>query len=181
MKTYPFMVIMIMLFSSFMSGSQTDDSALVRWKKAMSENDEYIHALLVADRNVLENAKVIIHNLKSKKAVYNAMVQYHTDEMGRSLETADRYLAMMSKATDIAVDAIYVRYLADLHHHNVRSLEVLREIKAELKKSKPGKSVIIMNATTIYAEMKSAEEEQLKMHEKMEVSEPEEPKPDPDN
>jgi hypothetical protein len=175
MNKYPFIGILIVLSAAFISGSQTNDSAVIRWKKAMANNDEYIHALLTADRNVLENAKVIIHNLKSKEAFFNDIVRYHADEMGRSLNASDRYLTLMSKATDIAIDEIYVRYLADLHRHNLKSLEELKEIKVELKKAKPGRSVIIMKATTIYAEMKSAEEEQLKMHEKMEVKEPEEP------
>ena len=175
MKTYLFVAMMMVLFTSFISESQINDSAVVRWKKAMSDNDEYIHALLTADRNILDNAKALIHNLKTKRKVYNGVALYHADEMGRGLNASERYLTLMSKATDIAIDEIYVRYLADLHRHNVRSLAELREIKAELKKAKPGKSVIIMKATTIYAEMKNAEEDQLKMLEKMEIREPEEP------
>jgi hypothetical protein len=175
MKKYPFIGILIVLSAAFMSGSQTYDSAVVRWKKAMADNDEYIHALLAADRNVLENAKALIHNLKTKEAFFKDMARYHADEMGRSLSASDRYLSAMTNATNIAIDEIYVRYLADLHRHNLKALGELREIKAELKKSKPGKTVIIMKATTIYAEMKESEEEQLKMDEKMEVREPEVP------
>lgn len=175
MKIYPVMGIMIVLCAFVLSGSQTGDSSMVRWKKSMSENDEYIHALLAADRNVLENAKVLIHDLVTKKAIFNEMALYHTDEMGRSLKASEQYLTLLEKATDIAMDEIYVGYLTGLHKHYTYALEQLGEIQAELKKALPGKSVIIMKTTTIYAEMKNAESEQTKMNERMDVKEPEEP------
>jgi hypothetical protein len=165
----------VILCAVFLSNSQINDSAVIRWKKAVQENDEYIHALLTADRNVLENTRDLIHDLGTKKAIFNEMALYHTDEMGRSLKASEQYLTLLEKATDIAMDEIYVRYLKGLHNHNTNALEQLREIQAELKKAAPGKSLIIMKATTIYAEMKKAEEEQVKMHEKMEIKEPGEP------
>lgn len=175
MRTYTVMGITFVLIAAFLSSSQTNDSALIRWKKAMSDNDEYIHAILSADRNVLENAKVLIHNLETKEAVFNEMALYHVDEMGRSIQASEFYLAKMTKATDIAIDQIYIRYLNDLHRYYQKSLEQLRDIQAELKRSPPEKSVIKMKATVIYAEMKKAEEEQTKMHEKMGIAEPGEP------
>jgi hypothetical protein len=73
------------------------------------------------------------------------------------------------------MDEIYVRYLKGLHSHYANALAQLSGIQAELKKGVPEKSVIKMKATVIYAEMKKAEAEQLNMHEKMGVKEPEEP------
>ncbi|MGA2506400.1 MAG: hypothetical protein ABSF80_02885 [Chitinispirillaceae bacterium] len=159
----------------FAAYAQINDSVVVRWKKAMADNDEYIHAILSADRNVIENTKVLLHNLESKKVIYNTMALYHTDEMGRSLHSSDQYLTLLEKATDIAMDEIYVRYLKGLHTHYANALAQLSGIQAELKKGVPEKSVIKMKATVIYAEMKKAEAEQLNMHEKMGVKEPEEP------
>jgi hypothetical protein len=159
----------------FAAYAQINDSAVMRWKKAMADNDEYIHAILSADRNVIENTKVLLHNLETKKVIYNTMAIYHTDEMGRSLHSSEQYLTLLEKATDIAMDEIYVRYLKGLHSHYANALAQLSGIQAELKKGVPEKSVIKMKATVIYAEMKKAEAEQLNMHEKMGVKEPEEP------
>ena len=114
--------------------AQINDSATVRWKKAMADNDEYIHAILSADRNVLENTKVLLHNLETKKAIYNTMALYHTDEMGRSLHASEQYLTLLEKATDIAMDEIYVRYLKGLHIHYANALAQLSGIQIELKK-----------------------------------------------
>jgi hypothetical protein len=175
MKTSFLTATTVLLSALFISGSPVVDSATVRWKKAMADNDEYIHSILAADRNVLENAKVLIHDLETKKAVYNEMALYNTDEMGRSLDASEQYLTKLEKATDIAMDVIYVKYLKGLHQHYLYSLEQVKAIQAELKKSPPEKSVITMKATVIYAEMKKAEEEQIKMHEKMGISEPGEP------
>jgi uncharacterized protein YoxC len=177
MKKYPLIVVALILIASFMAVSQTGDSVLVRWKNAMADNDEYIHALLTADRNVLENARALIHDLKTKKAVFEKITQYHVDEMGRSIKASEFYLTEMTKATDIAIDQIYIGYLNNLHRYYRKSLEELSGIQAELKKTPPQKSVITMKATTIYAEMKKAEEEQIKMHGNMGVEEPGEPEP----
>jgi hypothetical protein len=177
MKKYVFLAIAGVLLGAFIAVSQNNDSALIRWKKAMADNDEYIHALMTADRNVLENAKALIHDLKTKKAVFEKITQYHVDEMGRSINASEFYLTEMTKATDIAIDQIYVGYLNDLHRYYRKSLEELSGIQAELKKTPPQKSVITMKATTIYAEMKKAENEQIRMHGKMGIEEPGEPEP----
>jgi hypothetical protein len=177
MKKYSLAIMATVMFAAFMAVSQTNDSAVVRWKKAMADNDEYIHALLTADRNVLENAKALIHDLKTKKAVFDKITQYHVDEMGRSITASEFYLTEMTKATDIAIDQIYIGYLNDLHRYYRKSLEELSGIQAELKKTPPQKSVITMKATTIYAEMKKAEDAQIRMHGKMGIEEPGEPEP----
>ena len=83
MKTYRAVGMLMLVCVAFMVNGQANDTLIVRWKKAMAENDEYIHALLAADRNVLENAKVLIHNIVTKQKLFNEMAQYHSDEIGR--------------------------------------------------------------------------------------------------
>lgn len=175
MRNFQRIAMILAACALFVAYAQVNDSATVRWKKAMADNDEYIHAILSADRNVLENTKVLLHNLETKKVLYNTMALYHTDEMGRSLHSSEQYLTLLEKATDIAIDELYVRYLKGLHSHYTNAIAQLSGIQAELKKGVPEKSVITMKATVIYAEMKKAEVEQLNMHGKMGLKEPEEP------
>jgi hypothetical protein len=177
MKNYQPAGIIILLCSVFLASAQSNDSLVVRWKKAMAENDEYIHALLVIDKNVLDNAKVLIHNIGTKQKLFTEMAQYHSDEMARSLHSSESYLDRLEKATDIALDEIGVQYCAGLHKHYRYAIEQQRGIQAELKKALPEKSVIKMKTVVIYAEMKKAEDEQKKMNEKAGVAEPGEPGP----
>jgi hypothetical protein len=155
--------------------SQVVDSASDQWKKAFSESDEYIHALQAADKNVIEHAKIVIHNLDTKKALFVQMLQEQNEEMGKSLNSSESYLDRWAKATDLAMDALEIRYMAGLHKHYQIALQQQREIMAELKKAAPEKALMKMKVMTIYSEMKKAEDERLLMDKKMGVEEPKEP------
>jgi hypothetical protein len=149
-----------------------DSSQLERWKKVLSDNDEYLHALQVQDRNVLENAKVLIHNLRTKPTPDLAMAKYHSDEIGRSLHASDDYLTRLSKETDIAIDRIHLAYLVDLHAYYKRAIEIHGKLQEELIKASPTTSVVVMNALKIYAEMEKAGKEQIDLDLKADIKEP---------
>jgi hypothetical protein len=177
MKNHQSAGIIMLLSVVFLVAAQSNDSLVLRWKKAMADNDEYIHALLITDKNVLNNAKVLIHNIETKQKLFNEMAQYHSDEIGRSLRSSEDYLDKLEKATDIALDRIGVQYLAGLHKHYRYAIEQQKEIQAELQKASPEKSIIKMKAVVIYAEMKKAEDEQIKIDKTAGVAEPGEPGP----
>jgi hypothetical protein len=175
MRNHQIIGVVAMLFAIVFSNTQANDTLMARWKMAMNENDEYLHALLAADRNVLENAKVLIHNLDTKKAFSNEMAAYHAEEIARGLRSSESYLDRLERATDIALDEIGVRYLAGLHQHYTNAMEQERAIQSELRKTSIEKSIIKMKAVVVYAEIKKAAEEQTEIDKKAGIMAPEEP------
>ncbi len=155
------------------SGIPQDDTiSLARWKQALSENDEYLHVLQVLDRNTIENAKVLIHNIESKKPANIEIAKHHSDEIGRSLAASEDYLIRLEKATDKAMDAMHFSYLADLHRYYRKAIQEQQLLKGELIKASPATSVIVMKATAIYAEMEKAQKEQVNLDQKMDIKQP---------
>ena len=161
---------------AFTSYSQGISISAAPAKKSLAESDEAIHTLLVLDRNTIENAKVLVHDLATKQVLYNETALYHANEIGRSLDASEGYLTRLGTATDIAIDEIGVAYLTGLHRHYVKAIGEQREMAAELAKPAPAKSVLMMKATVIYSEMKKAESEQLEMDSKEGIKEPEAPR-----
>lgn len=155
---------------------QNDTIPLVQWKQALSDNDEYLHALQVMDRNTIENAKALIHNMQTKATANMAIAIYHSDEMGRSLAESEDYLTRLEKATNKAMDAMQLGYLADLHRYYRKAIQEQKLLKEELIKVSPATSVIVMKATAIYAEMEKAGKEQIDLDLKMDIKEPGNPK-----
>jgi hypothetical protein len=174
MKTIKFIGLIAIATATFSSAQGGANSAMPL-KRSLAESDEVIHSLLVLDKNVIENAKVLIHDLRTKQALYNESALYHTNEIGRSLNTSEDYLSRLGKATDVAIDEIGIGYLAGLHKHYVKAIDEQRALKDELAKGVPEKSVLLMKATVIYAEMKKAESEQLEMDRSAGIKEPETP------
>lgn len=155
---------------------QNETIPLAQWKQTLSDNDEYLHALQVMDRNTIENAKALIHNIQTKEAANIAIATYHSDEMGRSLASSEDYLTRLEKATDKAMDAMQLGYLVDLHRYYQKAIQEQKLLQAELLKASPAKSVILMKAMAIYAEMNKAGKEQVDLDLKMDIKEPGIPK-----
>jgi hypothetical protein len=155
---------------------QIDTIPLVQWKQALSDNDEYLHALQVMDRNTMENAKALIHNMQTEAKANMAIATYHSNEMGRSLAESEDYLTRLEKATNKAMDAMQLGYLADLHRYYRKAIQEQKLLKEELIKVSPATSVIVMKATSIYAEMEKAGKEQIDLDLKMGILEPGNPK-----
>jgi anion-transporting ArsA/GET3 family ATPase len=171
MKTTPFAALCIVMVGFFAVFSQQDTLHL-KLKKSLAENDEYLHALEAMDKNVIENAKVLVHNLQTKKALFLQTANYHSDEIGRSLASSEDYLTKLQKVTDIAMDEIQIAYYAGLHQHYRNAINAHETLKAELAKASPTNSVIEMNALTIYSEITKADNEQKEMQHKMNIKEP---------
>jgi hypothetical protein len=165
--------VMIAAFSRVQAGE--DSSQLDRWKRALAANDEYLHALQVLDRNVMQNAQTLIHNLRTKSRVNLEMAKYHSDEIGRSLATSDSYLTRLSKATDIAIDKIHLAFLIDLHSYYKKAIADHKQLQEELVKASPATSVLIMKALAIYSEMEKAGKEHIDLDTKMDIKEPASP------
>jgi hypothetical protein len=144
-------------------------------KKSLYENDQAIHVLLVLDENTLQNAKVLIHDLETKGVVNAKTAGFHSNEMRRSLNTSEEYLAGLENATDVALDEMQLRYLAGLHEHYLNAIAEQKALDLELARPNPERSFIRMKALHIYAEMKSAKGEQLKMDSASGIREPAEP------
>jgi hypothetical protein len=167
-------LLMLITFASF---SQTNSPAPAAGdKKSLASSDEVIHTLLVLDRNVLENAKVLIHDLETKETLYNETARFHAEEMGRSLNQSESYLSRIGKATDLAIDEIGIGYLAGLHRHYLNAIAAQRAIQEELGRPSPAKKVLRMKTAVIYAELKKAEVEQLEFDTKEGIKEPEPPR-----
>jgi hypothetical protein len=147
----------------------------MRNKKSLYENDQVIHTLLVLDRNTLENAKVLIHDLETKGVVHLKTAGFHSSEMLRSLNASEQYLGELENATDIALDEMQLRYLAGLHQHYLNAIAEQKELDRELAGVTPSREIIKMRALHIYAEMKKAEKEQLQMDSASGIKEPEAP------
>lgn len=172
MKTSPFAALCIVLVGFFTVFSQQDTLHL-KLKKALAENDEYLHALETMDKNVIENARVLIHNLQTKKALFLQTANYHSDEIGKSLTLSEDYLTRLQKTTDIAMDEIQVAYYAGLHKHYRNAIKAHEALRLELTKASPVNSVIEMNALYIYSEISKADSEQKELQHKMKIKEPE--------
>ncbi len=147
----------------------------MRNKKSLYENDQVIHTLLVLDRNTLENAKVLIHDLETKGVVHLKTAGFHSSEILRSLNASEQYLGELENATDIALDEMQLRYLAGLHQHYLNAIAEQKELDRELAGVTPSREIIKMRALHIYAEMKKAEKEQLQMDSASGIKEPEAP------
>lgn len=171
MKTTPFAALCIVMVGFFTVFSQ-QDSLHLKFKKALSDNDEYLHAIEALDKNVLENAKVLIHNLQTKEAIFLQTASYQCAEMGKCLETSEEYLTRLQKTTDMAMDEIQVSYYAGLHQHYRNAIKAREAFKEELSKASPTKSVLEMNALTIYGEITKASNEQKAMQKKMDIKGP---------
>jgi len=172
MKMVLYAALSMVLTSFFAAFPQDDTMSLGQWKKTLAANDEFLHALEVMDKNLLENAKALIHNLQTKKTVFLEMAKYHADEIGRGLASSENYLHKLQKATDIALDEIQIAFLAELHQHYRKAMEEHRALQAELIKASPATSVLIMKATNIYSEISKAESEQIELELKMEIKKP---------
>jgi hypothetical protein len=144
-------------------------------KKSLYENDQVIHTLLVLDRNALENAKVLIHDLVTKGVIHLKTAAFHSSEILRSLNASEGYLAELENSTDIALDEMQLRYLAGLHRHYLNAIAEQKELDVELARANPKREVIRMKTLHIYAEVKKAEREQLQMDSASGISEPEAP------
>jgi hypothetical protein len=155
---------------------QNDTITLAQWKQALSDNDEYLHLLQVLDRNTIENAKALIHNMETKKTANVAIATYHSIEIGRSLAASEDYLTRLEKATDKAMDAMQAGYLVDLHRYYRKAIQEQKLLQEELVKVSPATSVIVMKAAAIYAEMEKAGKEQIDLDLKMEIKQPGVPK-----
>jgi hypothetical protein len=155
---------------------QKDTIPLALWKQALSDNDEYLHILQVLDRNTIENAKALIHNMETKKPVNAAIATFHSNEIGRSLAASEDYLTRLEKATDKAMDAMQAGYLVDLHRYYRKAIQDQKLLQEELVKASPATSVIVMKAAAIYAEMEKAGKEQIDLDVKMDIKEPGIPK-----
>lgn len=155
---------------------QNDTISLAQWKQALADNDEYLHALQVMDRNTLENAKALIHNMQTEEAANIAIATYHSEEIGRSLASSEDYLTRLEKATKKAMDAMQLGYLADLHRYYQNAIKEQKLLQAELVKASPATSVIVMKAMAIYAEMEKAEKGHIDLDLKMGILEPGIPK-----
>lgn len=160
------------IVAGFLTAFSQQDTTQAKFKLALDKNDEYLHVMESMDKNVIENAKVLIHNLQTKKALFLQTANFCSDEMGRCLDTSEAYLSRLQKATDIAMDEIQVVYYAGLHQHYVNAIKARDTLKAELAKGSPVNSKVKMNAFTIYGEIMKAEDEQKKMQEKMNIKEP---------
>jgi hypothetical protein len=154
---------------------QPSDSAMSPRMQAISDNSEYLHALQMMDQTVLENAKILIHNLETRQARFDEMDMMHAREIERGLLSSQQYLDRLEKATDIVFDKIELTLLSGLHRHYLKAMEQQKLIQDELAKATPENSVISMKAAIIYAEMKKAGEEQKQMLQKMGIKEPGEP------
>jgi hypothetical protein len=166
---------MALLAITFASYGQSGSTAPAPDKKRIAESDEVIHSLVVLDKNVIENAKVLIHDLKTRTAIRHETARRHIDEIDRSLAASESYLAKLENASDIAIDEIGLAYFAGLHKHYQNAIAQEKAIRSELAKPKPEKSVLIMKATIIYSEAKKAESEQLELDRRAGIMEPEEP------
>jgi hypothetical protein len=171
MKTTPFAALCIVLVG-FVAVFSQQDSLHSKFKKALTDNDEYLHAIEVLDKNILENAKVLIHDLQTKKAILLQTASYQCDEMGKCLATSEDYLTRLQKTTDIAMDEIQVAYYAGLHQHYRNAIKAREALKKELSKASPTSSVLEMNAFTIYGEITKANNEQKAMQKEMNIKEP---------
>jgi hypothetical protein len=173
MKMIPYMAFGVILATFFSVSSQKDSVSLERWKQAFSENDEYLHALEVNDHNILENAKVLIHNLQTKKKVFVEIAKFNSEEIKRSLNSSEAYLDRLEKATDLAMDAMQLGYFADLHKHYRMAIEKQKAMQEELVKASPATAAIVMNAQHIYSEILKAGTEQIELERKMDIKVPE--------
>lgn len=172
MKTIIVTAASVMLAGFIAAYPQDDTSKIAHWKQALSDNDEYLHALSVLDKNVMENAKVLIHNIETKRSANYEIAKNHSAEIARSLAASENYLTRLEKATDQALDAMQLGYLADFHQHYRKAIEEQLMLQEELIKASPAKSVIVMKAKAIYAEMEKAGKEQIDLDLKMEIKEP---------
>jgi len=159
---------LVVIAASVISISSGD----MRNKKGLYENDQVIHTLLVLDRNTLENAKVLIHDLETKGVVHLKTAGFHSSEMLRSLNASEAYLGGLENATDIALDEMQLRYLAGLHRHYLNAIAEQKELDRELAGVAPSREIIKMRTLHIYAEMKKAEKEQLQMDSASGITEP---------
>jgi hypothetical protein len=177
MKKRTILSIVFLLAGFFYAFPQNDSAqkktlSVENWKKALVENDEFLHALKVMDNNIIENAKVLVHNMRTKKALFFETAKYHSDEIGRTLAASEDYLTQLQKKTDIAMDEIQVVYYAGLHQHYKKAIEESRALQDELIKATPATAVIEMEALTIYSEISKAESEQTDLERKMDIQEP---------
>lgn len=172
MKTVVLITAGILLVALSAAFSQSDTLSKERWKELVVANDEYIQALIVLDKNVLENAKVLIHAFKTKRSASIEMARYHTSEIGRSLAASQDYLTRLQKATDIVMDEIQIAHLAGLHKHYQKAIGDHKVLQDELIKATPATAVIVMKAQEIYSEMEKAEKVQIDLHLKMEKKVP---------
>ena len=155
---------------------QDDTIPLAVWKQALSENDEYLHALQVMDRHTIENAKALIHNMRTEEAANIEIATYHSDEIGRSLAASEDYLTRLEKATEKAMDVMQLGYLVNLHRYYQKAIKEQKLLNEELIKASPATSVIVMKALAIYSEMEKAGKEQIDLEFKMGILEPGIPK-----
>jgi len=171
MKTTLFASLGILLVGFLMAFSE-QDSLHLKLKAALADNDEYLQSLEVLDKNVMENAKVLVHNLRSKARIFMETANGECDEMGRCLQTSEDYLTQLQKRTDIAIDEISVAYYAGLHKHYRNAIKARTALKAELSKASPANAALEMNALTIYSEIAQADSEQQAMQKKLNIEEP---------
>jgi hypothetical protein len=172
MKKVSIVAFGIILAGFFFAFSQTD-SLHMKMKKTPAENDEYLHAMEVLDKNVLENAKALIHRLQTKETVFMQTAKFQCNEIGICLDTSDDYLTRLQKTTDIAMDEIQVAYYNGLHQHYRNAIKAHQALKAELLKPSPVNSIIKMNTFTIYGEITQADSERVEMQRKMDSKKPE--------
>lgn len=111
--------------------------------------------------------------MKTKKALFLETANLQCDEMGRCLASSEDYLTRLQKVTDIAMDEIQVVYYAGVHKHYQNAIKAHEALKVELAKAAPAKTVVQMNALTIYNEITSAETERNELQHKMNISAPE--------
>jgi hypothetical protein len=114
--------------------------------------------------------------MQTKTTANMAIATYHSNEMGRSLAESEDYLTRLEKATDKAMDMMQLGYLVDLHKYYQKAIQEQKLLQAELLKASPAKSVILMKATAIYAEMEKAGQKQVDLDLKMDIKEPGIPK-----
>ncbi len=165
------MVSMVVMAAGIFSASNGE----MLKKKSLYESDQVIHTLLILDKNAIENAKVLIHDLETKGIIHAQTAGFHSSEILRSLNASEQYIAGLESATDIALDVMQLRYLAGLHQHYLRAIEEQKDLDRELAKPYPERSYITMKTLRIYAEMKKAEREQLQMDSTSGIKEPEAP------
>jgi hypothetical protein len=171
-KKFTIVALGIVLAGFFLAFSQ-NDSMHLKLKKTLVENDEYLHALEVLDKNVLENAKVLIRRVQTKETIFMQTANFQCNEIGICLDTSVDYLTRLQKSTDIAMDEIQVAYYNGLHKHYRNAIKAHEALKAELLKPSPANSIVKMNVLTIYGEIAQADSERVKMQKKIDSKKPE--------